>query len=1251
LQTTLLGIAVAIILALVAALVGPYFVDWKEHRAYFEAEAAKLAGQPVRIGGAIDVRLLPTPMLTLGQVEIGPAVRPQARAREIHAELALGALLRGEFRASEVRVTGPDVSLGLGDKGQFDWPAMRLGFDPDRLQIEKVQIEDGRLNFSDGASGTQSALEGFWFKGDVRSLLGPAKGEGGFSVSGERYGYRVAISRAGDDSVKVKLGIDPTDHPVTVEAEGALRLEENSPRFEGTLALSRLAAMARAGGRGTVAVPWRANAKVKATSAQALFEQLEYQYGPDERAIRLTGTAELRFGKEPRFEGVLSARQADLDRALALPEAAGRLPLAALKAFIEPLTSSYRPPFPVRLGIGVDAVTLAGGTLQSVRGDLRLEGEEWEIETLELRAPGFAQLRLGGRVAHSADGVTFKGPAQIEASNPRAFLAWLEGRSDSTQAQSGTLRASGEFTIGGQEFSVERLKFEFERKAIEGRLAYAGGNGAKPPRLDAELKAGELDVDGVLAFGRAALEGTAFERPRAGSLKVDIGRATVAGIDVRGISGTLKLDPEGLTFDKVRIADLADASFGLNGRMEGALDAPRGTLTFDVDARSLDGTVAVLDRYFPQAAGPLREAAGKIVPLKTQVTLGIEPLSPAQPAGQSKVKLVLDGTAGTLRAKVNAEAAGDVGALVLPDFQLDAHFAATDGTALIALTGLDRAITVDRRAGSLSVTMRGKSGADAQLDARLTAGGFVATAKGTTRLFSAKGFGAGLDVTFSAADAGRLRRGTAAQTSALLPVAFRARLNGTPDDITLDNINGVVGASPVRGKLTLAFDARQIDGRFDADSAELPALLAIVAGMPKSPRGGTAWPGDPFEERPLANYQGRVMISAGRARISPELTMRDARATLRLGPKGLAIEDFEGSLGGGRASGELSLRRGDGGLEAHGKFSLLNADASAILPGEGKPALTGRIGLRAEFEGSGLSAATLVGSLKGSGMVTLEDAQISGLDPKAFGAAIRSADQTGAVDAAKIRDIVATVLDGGVLGIPRLDAPIAITAGQARIGPALAYGQGADLVIAAGTDLAEGTLDARLTLTGPSISDGRQTTRPEILVLLKGPLNAAKRTVDVSTLSGFLMLRAVERQSRQIDTMEAERRETERREAERREAEQQEAERRQAAARSAPPPAPVPALLPTPATAEDATATAPQRPARSRPATTPQVRTPDRAPALPPPLNIGPAPGAAGKSSQAPRPAHEAAAKGAQQQAAPAPPPRSALDILFGVQR
>ena len=60
-QTTLLGFAIAIILALTTALVGPLFVDWSRYRGEFETRASHLTGLDLHITGAIDARLLPTP--------------------------------------------------------------------------------------------------------------------------------------------------------------------------------------------------------------------------------------------------------------------------------------------------------------------------------------------------------------------------------------------------------------------------------------------------------------------------------------------------------------------------------------------------------------------------------------------------------------------------------------------------------------------------------------------------------------------------------------------------------------------------------------------------------------------------------------------------------------------------------------------------------------------------------------------------------------------------------------------------------------------------------------------------------------------------------------------------------------------------------------------------------------------------------------------------------------------------------------
>ena len=47
-QTTLLGFAIVIILALVAALVGPFFIDWSSYRGEFEARAGRLTGLEFR---------------------------------------------------------------------------------------------------------------------------------------------------------------------------------------------------------------------------------------------------------------------------------------------------------------------------------------------------------------------------------------------------------------------------------------------------------------------------------------------------------------------------------------------------------------------------------------------------------------------------------------------------------------------------------------------------------------------------------------------------------------------------------------------------------------------------------------------------------------------------------------------------------------------------------------------------------------------------------------------------------------------------------------------------------------------------------------------------------------------------------------------------------------------------------------------------------------------------------------------------
>jgi len=140
-QTTLLGLAIALILALVAALVGPHFVDWSRYRAEFEAQASRMTGLTVLVNGSVEARLLPTPTLTFGRIEIARRGDSRAlRARSVSLEFSLTAMMRGEWRANEVRIEGAEFAAGLDSTGRLDWPAPAFSNELESLSIDRLDI-------------------------------------------------------------------------------------------------------------------------------------------------------------------------------------------------------------------------------------------------------------------------------------------------------------------------------------------------------------------------------------------------------------------------------------------------------------------------------------------------------------------------------------------------------------------------------------------------------------------------------------------------------------------------------------------------------------------------------------------------------------------------------------------------------------------------------------------------------------------------------------------------------------------------------------------------------------------------------------------------------------------------------------------------------------------------------------------------------------------------------------------------------
>jgi hypothetical protein len=1197
-QTALLSAGIAIILVLVTALVGPFFVDWESYRTEVEATVGRLTGLQVRVTGPIDVRVLPTPTLTLQQIELGRAGNPaKTRARGLRIEFALGDLLRGTLRAPILVLQGPEVTLSLDPAGRLAWSTPTIGLDPDAVSIEKLEIEDGRATLADAASGSRLVLDKLEFTGQVRSLLGPVRGEGSFAIGGQHYPFRLSVNRPGDDGgVKVRLNLDPIDDPRTIDVDGSIWIERGLPRFDGTLQVARPVGRSPDG----IVQPWRVSTHVRADGAAAVMEQVEFQYGPEERAIRFKGDAKLTLGAKPELAATLSATQIDLDRFLALPEASGHRPLLAIKTLAESFIRSQHLPVAVRLGISVETVTLAGAMLQRVGGDLRSEGDNWNIENLSLRAPGLSQVALSGRLAATPGGIVFDGATKIDTVDPRALVGWLADRGIAPGAPSGPLRLTSNITLNGDKVSFDQLRAELDRMKIDGHLDYAWADGDRPAKLNATLHAPELDLDRVQSLLVASLGETPPEWPREGTLAIDIGRTAVAGVDAQDITVKMRRDAGGFDIERVAIGDIGGARLAIGGRIDTHESVPRGSVTLDLDARSLDGMAALIGKFSGPAADRMRRVASHAVPVKLHASLALDRDAAGAPPGSTLAKLKLQGSAGTFRLDLQGDADGSALASIDParlggtKVHLTGVLDAADGGILVDMLGLDRLVTVNQRSGRLEVEVNGPPDGNMAVNGKLLAGGLDVSANGTVHPSGSRGPTAQVSLRAAAETVVPLR--PAAPRPVPPPwTTLTTRLSFADNTFTLTDLSGTLAGIGIKGELGIAMaEPMRLNGDLSLAALDFPKLIGPVIGFPRQKGNGDgAWPADPFEAGLLGTVTGQITVKAGQLALTSKLVAREVRATLNLSASELAVADLDGVLAGGRIGGDFAFQRGDDGVTTRSHFRLADVEAAELLGGGPRPPLSGKLTADLALSGTGRSPIALIGSLKGEGTVALRDGNLARFDPAAFDVVTRAVDQGLPIDVTRIGDRMEVALGVGGLPVSLAQGSITASTGQLRLADPVVHAKGAELAPAGSIDLTQSAIDARLVLSGPTPADATMDSGPEISVRLKGPMDAPKRTLDVATLANWLALRAVDQKAKRVEALE-----------------QAAREHPFDGSESTGSPAPV---------EHDPSATAPAAPRASRPGTVvvplvsplePRVRrpTPTVEQALPPPMDIRPVP-------------------------------------------
>ena len=154
----LISLGLFLITVMTFLWIGPYFVDWSSYRNSFSSALGEFTQRKIDVKGDLVVRILPTPAVEVSDVFVGEYLNQEDGSNNgvtnennpyllsfdtLTVTLELGALLRGELRATSATMNEPVLRIARGRDGKENWhtklnPQSNLAFF-DELVIEGLR--------------------------------------------------------------------------------------------------------------------------------------------------------------------------------------------------------------------------------------------------------------------------------------------------------------------------------------------------------------------------------------------------------------------------------------------------------------------------------------------------------------------------------------------------------------------------------------------------------------------------------------------------------------------------------------------------------------------------------------------------------------------------------------------------------------------------------------------------------------------------------------------------------------------------------------------------------------------------------------------------------------------------------------------------------------------------------------------------------------------------------------------------------
>jgi uncharacterized protein involved in outer membrane biogenesis len=1102
-------IASIVILILAVAVIAPPFIDWEAHRALIDQAISRAVGTQAHTEGRIRLRLLPSPLVRLDRLRLGPAGEgPSLKAEGVRAEMALMPLIQGAVRFTDARVENGELKIPIGADGRWLLPrafgagsapapatapgepaAQKRAWEIDNLLISHLLVT--RQVTSTGRTD-QFFAENVTV--EAQKLTGPWRVEG--MAAG--IPFRFATGELGDDrTIQIKLSGGGDAHP-RIEIDGKLDLnglaESQIPGVSGKAKLL-FGPPAQAVAAG-IPIPVVVETTFRTKGAAADLEAITVDAGEGGASLRLTGSGEIRFD-DPKIRLTLEGRRLDADSVLLT--ANGQTVASRLQAWSIPSST-----VPVDLDLTLNSIGLAQDELTNAKLKARILRGSATVERLEFLAPGDTRVALegeagldfqrgaSGRVAIASKASDRLGRYLAKFGVKGPFLKVLDGR---------PFEAASDFSAAVPVTSLRNLRIQAGDAVLTGNVRYTEPENGARGKLEAQVAVKGLDLD-QLPQVSSLFDATA---------NLDVGfildaRDVRAGNQRGGrVSARILSDGPALVVETLEITDLAGANARVSGRI-----AP-------------DGSGRIAGKVTARRAAPLVDLLGsvwiggvsKFVPTflrEGDLNLDIVTERAAQNGG---APLRLRTT-----AKGTAAGGGFDGEVVTVDGaaqNLDVRLT-TDNTG----RWIDRPdLSILRRPSRL--TLQGTRAASGAFNVTLSGdvgGAQIATSQPFALSPSEELVNSG-EVSLASQDITPflvlLGEGAAAVQA---PVPLQARLTLGRDADALQIVaNGEVAGSAFEAHFATR-SRTEVNGNVTLDALSLPWLVnAFALNAPVSSGAGQLWSGARFGQTARLFGGGRIGVSAGRLGLGRGLEGRDAAFLINLTPEGIAIESLKAGLAGGQIAGSFSVTRQGSLASVTGEGSLQGVPLAIFDAGT---RIEARLSGTVKFGAAAETFAGLIANLGGAGDLRVGDLAVPNGDPAAIDRALtRLLADEDPLAVQRVEAVVAEELSRGPFRAQAVASPVALVGGILRLSPFVADGGPGVWQGTVAYDLKSLTVEARGTLASKASPPSWTGSPPSVGVDWRGPLSNPNRSVETGLLRNGLAAIVLQRELAKIEAFEA----------------------------------------------------------------------------------------------------------------------------------